>query len=198
MTSSLRTCTSTATTRSLPTQISSSSPRQGTTCHACWRNFGADAVSRPRYIQTLRRQTRVHTPLTLPGVTVVLTAALGLPEVSETGEGQAARVPPAPAHRHEYGLPVAAEVDRVRVIPKREDLKVPDRRFNVARTIWSSSCGFIVLGCAALAGFRQPRRRERSLPLLATIRTLAYHGVLQPDAPTRPEAVEGLVPHWVL
>src|SRR4029453_4236982 len=63
---------------------------------------------------------------TIDGVTVVLTTAVGLPEFSGTGELQAGRVPPAPAHRHEYGLPVAAEVDRVRAIPKCEDLKAPE------------------------------------------------------------------------
>jgi hypothetical protein len=61
-----------------------------------------------------------------PGVTVVLTAALGLPQFSEAGEIQMARVPPAPAHRHEYWLPIAAEVDLVRAIPKCEDLKAPE------------------------------------------------------------------------
>jgi hypothetical protein len=32
-------------TRSLPTRTSSSSPQRGTTCPACWRNFGAHAAA---------------------------------------------------------------------------------------------------------------------------------------------------------
>src|SRR5437762_667817 len=54
-------------------------------------------------------------------------ARLGLsPRLLEAGEFQGARVPPAPAHRHEYRLPVAAEVDQVRAIRKCEDLEAPE------------------------------------------------------------------------
>jgi hypothetical protein len=47
-------------------------------------------------------------------------------EPSKAREAQPTRVPPAPAHRHEYRLLVAAEIDRVRVIVKCQDLEAPE------------------------------------------------------------------------
>jgi hypothetical protein len=47
-------------------------------------------------------------------------------ELPKARETQPTRVPPAPAHRHDHRLPITAEIDRVRAIPKCRDLEAPE------------------------------------------------------------------------